>query len=435
MKLVIRILAPLVIVAGAVFLARYFILTKPEPKQFAAAPEVTKVDAKTLKPESFQVLLETQGTVRPRTTSTLIPEVSGRIIEISRNFRVGGFFEEGETLLKIDPLDYETALVVAQGRVAEARTALAEEEVRASQALENWRRLGKSGEPSDLAARKPQLELAKANVRAAEAEVEQARRDLERTEVKAPFNGRIVEQNVDVGQVVSNSTELARAFATDVMEVRLPLTNRQLSFVDLPENFRGEGESESALGPEVQLTGGIGDRSSQWKGRVVRVDSAIDEMSRQLFVVAEVEDPYRRKEGSEGAPLKIGLYVDALVKGQVLEEVFVVPRQSVRVGGEVILVNEKNEIRRQKVEPIWSEEEVVVIPVEGAGLTSGDVLCLTPLAFPANGAKVLPTIDGVTPDIEIPGRPPGGGGAKGGKGKFGKGPKGEGERDEGSQKS
>ncbi len=434
MKLAIRILAPLLIVAGALLLARHFILTKPEPRQFAAPPEVTKVDAKTLKPEAFQVLLETQGTVRPRTTSTLIPEVSGRVVEVSRNFRDGGFFEKGETLLKIDPLDYETALVVAQGSVAEAKTALAEEEVRASQALENWRRLGKSGQPNDLAARKPQLELAKANVRAAEAEVEQAKRDLERTEVKAPFSGRIIEQSVDVGQVVSSSTQLARAFATDVMEVRLPLTNRQLSFVDLPENFRGEGDSGSVLGPEVQLTGGIGDRTSRWKGRIVRVDSAIDETSRQLFVVAEVEDPYRRKAGSEGAPLKIGLYVDALVKGKVIEDVFVVPRQSVRVGGEVILINEKNEIRRQKVEPIWSEEEVVVIPAKGAGLSAGDVLCLTPLAFPANGARVLPTIDGVTPDVEFPGgRPPGA--PKGGKGKFGKGPEGEGKRDEGAQKS
>lgn len=433
MKLAFRILAPLLIVAGAVLLARHFILTKPEPHQFEAPPQVTKVDAKTLQPETYQVFLDTQGTVRPRTTSALIPEVSGRIIEISPNFRDGGFFEKGETLLKIDPLDYETALVVAEGEVAEAKTALAEEEVRASQAVENWRRLGKTGTPNDLAARKPQLELAKANVRAAEARVEQARRDLQRTEVKAPFSGRIIEQNVDVGQVVSNGTQLGRAFATDVMEVRLPLTNRQLSFVDLPETFRDDAETETPVGPEVMLTGGIGANQSQWSGRVVRVDSAIDEMSRQLFVVAEVEDPYRRKEGNDGAPLKIGLYVDAMVKGEKLEDVFVLPRQAVRVGGEVILIDEKNEIRRQKVEPIWSEEERVIVPAEGAGLQAGDILCVTPLAFPANGAKVLPTIDGITPDIEIPGRPPG---AKGkGKGNFGKGPSGEAKSEPGAQKS
>lgn len=436
MKLLFRILAPLLIVAGAAFLARHFVLTKPEPHTFDVPPQVTKVDATRLKPGDYQIFLDTQGTVRPRTTSVLIPEVSGRIVEISRNFRDGGFFEEGETLLKIDRLDYETALIVAEGAVAEATTALSEEEVRANQAVENWRRLGKSGEPNDLAARKPQLELARANVRAAEARVVQAKRDLERTDVKAPFNGRIIEQNVDVGQVVSSSTQLGRAFATDVMEVRLPLTNHQLSFVHLPENFRGEEESEIPLGPDVLLSGGIGRSITQWTGRIVRVDSSIDEMSRQLFVVAEVEDPYRRKEGSEGVPLKIGLFVDALVEGELLQEVFVVPREAVRVGGEVIVIDENNEIRRQKVEPIWSEEDRVIIPAEGAGLSAGDVLCLTPLAFPANGAKVFPTIDGITPDIEQPGgqRPGGRGKGKFGKGDQGKG-KGKGKSGPGSGKS
>jgi len=432
MKLLFRILAPLAIVAGAVFLARHFVLTKPEPHTFDVPPQITKVDATRMKPQSYQVFLDTQGTVRPRTTSVLIPEVSGRIVEISRHFRDGAFFEEGETLLKVDRLDYETALIVAEGEVAEATTALAEEEVRANQAVENWRRLGKSGQPNDLASRKPQLELARANVRADEARVIQAKRDLERTDVKAPFSGRIIEQNVDVGQVVSSSTQLGRAFATDVMEVRLPLTNQQLSFVDLPETFRGEDESGIPKGPEVMLSGGIGRSTSQWTGRIVRVDSAIDEMSRQLFVVAEVEDPYRRKEGSEGVPLKIGLFVDALVKGELLQDVFVLPRQAVRVGGEVILIDENNQIRRQKVEPIWSEEDLVVIPAEGAGLSAGDVLCLTPLAFPANGANVLPTIDGITPDIEQPG----GQGPMGrGKGKFGKGSKGKAKSDSGSEKS
>ncbi|MEX2579120.1 MAG: efflux RND transporter periplasmic adaptor subunit [Verrucomicrobiales bacterium] len=429
MKLVFRILAPLVIVAAAGLLAWYFVVSRPEPKSFAMPPQIVKVDATRLEPEPFQVFLQTQGTVRPRTTSNLIPEVSGRIVEISPNFREGGFFEKDETLVTIDPVNYETALVVAESAVAEAKTALSEEEVRAGQAAENWRRLGKQGEPSDLAARKPQLELARANLRAAEAQVEQAKRDLERTEVRAPFSGRILEQNVDVGQVVSSSTQLGRAFATDVMEVRLPLTNRQTSFVELPERFRNDGEVRK--GPEVFLTGGIGRDIGHWTGRLVRVDSSIDEMSRQLFVVAEVEDPYRRREGNESAPLKIGLFVDALIKGEVLEDVFVLPRQAVRVGGEVVLIDEDNRIRRQKVEPVWSEEEKVVIPAEGGGLKKGDVLCLTPLAYPANGAEVLPTIDGVTPEVEQPGRERRGKG----KGELGEGSSRGAKTDNGTRKS
>lgn len=368
----------------------------------------------------------------------MIPEVSGRVIEISPNFRDGGFFEKGEVLVKIDPLDYETALVLAKSTLAQAKTAIEEEKVRADQALENWRRLGKRGEPNDLAARKPQLAQAEANLQAAEAEVKQAERNLERTQVRAPFDGRIIEQNVDVGQFVSSSTQLGRAFATDVMEVRLPLTNRQLAFVELPEGFRDENEQKP--GPEVLITGQIGRETGHWTGRVVRVDSSIDESSRQLFVVAEVEDPYRRKTEDAAFPLKIGMFVDALVKGVELEDVFVLPRQAVRVGGEVITIKEDNSIFRKKVDPIWSEEENVVLSGTDGSLQPGEVVCLTPLAFPANGAKVLPTIDGVLPELEIPGANYGAKG-KGGKGKkkgdsegIGQGP-GKGKAVESAQKS
>ncbi|MDF1656531.1 MAG: efflux RND transporter periplasmic adaptor subunit [Verrucomicrobiales bacterium] len=420
MKLIFRILAPLVIVVLAILLARFFVLSKPEARTFEMPPQVTKVEATRIKPQAYQIFLETQGTIRPRTTTNLIPEVSGRVVEVSPNFRDGGFFEEGEVLLKLDPVNYETAVIVDEGAIAEAKRQLHEERIRGEQALENWRRLGKSGEPSDFVSRKPQLAEAEARLRAAEAQLELAKRDLERTEVKAPFAGRIIEQNVDVGQFVNSNTQLGRAFSTDIMEVRLPLTNRQLEYVNLPDEFRGD--AAPLVGPEVAISGRLGQNLSQWSGRVVRVDSSIDEASRQLFVVAEIEDPYRREEGRTGFPLKIGMFVDAMVKGRNLEQVFVIPRKAVRVGGEVIVIDGDNRIRRQEVFPIWSEEDKVVIPISGAGLDSGDVVCLTPLAYPANGALVLPTIDGVTPEVESPA---GGPGAmpftKGGKGKEGKG--------------
>jgi RND family efflux transporter MFP subunit len=406
MKLAFRIFAPLLIVAGAAWLARHFIVTDPEPKTFAAHPQVAKVEATRLQPTEFQVLLETQGSVRPRTTSTLVPEVSGRIIKVSPNFREGGFFGAGETLLEIEPVNYETALVIARSAVAEAERALQEERARGEQAIENWRRLGKRGEPSELAARKPQLAEAEARLLAAKAEVEQANRDLERTRIKAPFAGRVVEQMVDVGQFVSSNTQLGRAFATDVMEVRLPLTNRQLSFIDLPAGSI-DGEVGEEEGPEVLITGRIGQNSEQWTGHVVRVDSSIDESSRQLFVVAEVKDPYHLREGEVSPLLKIGMFVDALVEGDLLKNVFVLPREAVRIGGEVVLIDEENRIRRQKVDPIWTENEKVVVPVEGAGIEPGDVLCLTPLTYPVDGAPVIPTIDGITPEIEQPGGPGG----------------------------
>ena len=429
MNLLFRILTPLVIVVGALLLARHLIASKPEPKTFSMPPQITKVEATRLKPTSYQVYLDSQGTIRPRTTTTLVPEVTGRIVEVSPNFRDGGFFEKDEVLLRLEKVDYETALVVAETGVAESERALQEEKIRADQALENWRRLGKGGNPSDFVLRKPQLAEAEARLRAANAQVKQAKRDLERTDLKAPFAGRIVEQMVDVGQFVSQNTELGRAFATDIMEVRLPLTNRYLSFVELPS-------PGATAGPDVLITGKIGRTSEQWQGRVVRVDSSIDEASRQLFVVAEIKDPYHLRSGEASPLLKIGMFVDALVKGQELQNVFVLPRKAVRVGGEVIVIDSENKIERRQVDPIWSEDEKVIIAAGEGGLNAGEVVCLTPLAYPANGAPVLPTIDGITPEVEQPSGGPGMGyGKKGTKGKDGKGRKGEGKSSKEPQRS
>ena len=430
MKLAFRILAPVLVITGAVWLAKYFISTKPEPRKMVMPQQITKVEATRLKPETYQVFVKTQGTVRPRTTSVIIPEVSGRVIFVSPSFREGGYFEEGEVLLAIDPVNYETALVIAESSVAQAFRTLEEAKVSSKQAIENWQRVGKTTEPSDLVKKIPQLREAEARLRAAEAELGKAKRDLERTKIKAPFAGRIAEQIVDIGQYVSPNTQLGRAFATDVMEVRLPLTNTELAFVDLPETYRGESQAkirrEIHKAPEVSISGTIGNHLGRWDGKIVRVDSSIDEMSRQLFVIAEVSDPYRYEEADDSPPLKIGMFVDALVKGNDLENVFILPRQAVRIGGEVIVIQGDNTIRRQKVTPIFSEDKRIVIPAEGGGLKAGEVVCLTPLAYPANGAKVLPTIDGVTPDVEIRGEMFGG---KGGKGKGGKGKGGKGGKD------
>ncbi|MEM7698486.1 MAG: efflux RND transporter periplasmic adaptor subunit [Verrucomicrobiota bacterium] len=412
-RLAFRILAPIAVLAVAASVAWYFVSNKSDPPKNSPPPSVTKVEATRLQPQSHQIFLESQGTVQPQTVTTFIPEVSGRIVSISPSFREGGFFEEGEILVQIDPLNYETAVTVAEAEVSQSERALAEERARAEQAMQNWRRLGKSGDPGPLAAREPQVAEAEAAVKAAQARLARARRDLERTEVKAPFAGRIVEKQVDVGQFVGTNTQLAEAFATDVVEVRLPLTNRQLAFVTLPESFRGN-ESTDVPAPEVLLTTRLGRETAQWQGRVVRVESMVDERSRQLFVVAEVEDPYRRDEESGQISMKIGAFFEALIKGDLLEGVFVLPRQAVRVSGEVIVVREDNTIERRAVDPIWTEEEFIVIEAGRGGLETGEVVCLTPLSYPANGAPVIPTIDGITPDIE---QPPGFMPGKGGKGK------------------
>ena len=422
MKAAAKILLPLLVLGATGWLTWWLIATKPEPPQRKKPPVFTRVEATRLTPGRYDVVLETRGVVRPRTETTLIPEVSGRIVEVGPNFREGSFFEEGELLLKIDPLNYETAIVIAESNVAQANTALEEERVRSDQALENWKRLGKQGDPGELVLRKPQLAEMEARLAAATAELERARRDLERTEIRAPYAGRILEQSADVGQFVSNGTQLARIYAIDYVEVRLPLTNRQLAFVDLPELYRGninetlvEGGKEA---PEVLLQADIGGEKSSWKGRLIRVEGAIDERTRQLFVVAQVDNPYEWKDDGT-PPLKIGLFTDAYVEGRTLEDVFVLPRSAVRAGEEVVIIAKENKIFRRAIDPVWSDREHIVVPAGDGGLEAGEIVCLTPLAFPADGARVLPTIDGEAPPSESPGqrgegeRPPGAPKAKG----------------------
>ena len=407
MRRFLQILLPVIVVTLCAWQMKRMIDDKEEPMRFSPPKPQVRVEATRLKPEDYQVILETRGTVRPRTQISIIPEVAGRVIRISPSLRAGGFFEKDEVLLEIDPHDYEIAVTVAEGAEAQAAATLAEEEARAEQARENWKRLGKSGEPSPLALREPQLKQAQANLAAAKAQVAQASRDLERTRIKGPFAGRVTEKLVDVGQYINSSTPIAEAYAVDYVEIRLPLRNDDLSFVDLPESYRNAevGENE---GPAVRFVGRLGGEESEWTGRIVRVEGSIDEQSRQLFVVAQVDDPYRKPEAG-GPPMKIGLFVDAFVDGKVLQDVFILPRAAVRPSGELLLIDEENKLSRQRVTPIFTDEKNIIVANdpdgEKGGLAAGQVVCLTPLTYPADGASVLPTIDGVAPSTEGPGRP------------------------------
>jgi RND family efflux transporter MFP subunit len=400
MRALLRAVLPILIVVGCVLIARYLIATKPQPAKFDVPATPIRVEAQTLQPRDYKVSLASRGTVQPRIESTFLPEVPGRIIEVSPSFYEGAFFEEGEVLVTLDPLDYRAAVTVAEGNVASAQAELLEEEARASQAEENWRKLGKDTAPSDLVLRKPQLARAKASVAAAAAQLEKARRDLERSRIRAPYTGRILTKDVDIGHYVTSGTRLATAYAVDFVEVRLPLSSRQLAFVSLPEKRRGGKEPAPTELPAVTLTGEAAGHQHTWQGRVIRVEGALDSLTRQLFVVAQVDDPYAPSPAGR-PPLKIGLFVDARIEGVTLRDVLVLPRHAVRADNEIILIDPAtNTIVPTTIEPLFTDDEHVVIAGGGheAAVQPGAILCLTPITFPAAGAPVIATIDGVEPE-------------------------------------
>ena len=416
-----RLIIPLMVVFACGSVAWRLVVTKPEARRFSAPPSVTRVEARVITPTNYQITVHSQGTVRARTESTLIPEVAGVVVEVASGFVDGGFFEEGDVLLRIDRSDYESAVRIAEDALVNARTNLELEEAQAEQALADWKRLGREDEPSPLVLRKPQLARARATMDSASVQLSDARRNLNRTVVTAPYAGRILTKNVDVGQFVSTGTVLASIYAVDFAEVRIPLSNEQLAFVSIPESYRGEVAAPDRVNPAVKLTASIGGRKFSWNGEIVRAEGAIDTRSRQLFVVAQVENPYGRRAAGQ-PPLKVGMFVAAEITGNRMTDVFVIPRSVMRPGDEVLLIDDQNKLRRIPLEVRWRDERSVVVE---RGLGPGAVLCLTQLPFAADGAVVVPEIEGQGVRYAEGQKPPGGGrkGGKGGKGKAGAGGK------------
>ena len=383
-KLIIKVLLPLLVLTASASVAFHTVANRPEPERRGHSVAVPRVEIVTLERGDYTVVIRTRGTVAPRTEGTLISEIAGRIVEVSPTFRAGGFFEAGDVLLKVDPRDYQAEVVVAQSDHTQARMAVVEEQARADQAARDWKRLGESGEPDDLVLRKPQLASARAAVRRAEARLDQARLDVERSKIVAPYAGRVLEQHADIGQYVSRGTVLARIYAVDYVEVRLPLSNRQLEYVAVPEIYRSDQASERTSGPAVRLSARIGRQEYAWEGRLIRAEGTIDTQSRQLFVIAQVDDPYGKGEGDR-PPLKVGQFVKAEIQGAVLKDVFVIARGALRAGDEVFLINQDSRLESRAVQVLWSDQEHAVV---GAGLHDGERLVRTALALGMNGVEV-----------------------------------------------
>ncbi|MCI0438277.1 MAG: efflux RND transporter periplasmic adaptor subunit [Chloroflexi bacterium] len=232
-----KILFPLLVLAAGLVAAWALISHSPQAKLQAPPRELPEVRVIRVEPRTVRLNVDSQGIVAPRAETDLVSEVAGRVVKVAPSFAAGGFFKWGEVLVAIDPRDYEFAVTKAQAQVVEARRALLQEQAEVEQARSDWKALGE-GKPTDFALRKPHLAEAQAKLAAAEAELKLARLNLERTELRAPFDGRVREKKVDVGQYVTQGSALARLYAADIAEVRLPLAIDQLAYLDLPLSYR-----------------------------------------------------------------------------------------------------------------------------------------------------------------------------------------------------
>jgi RND family efflux transporter MFP subunit len=378
----IRKIVPVVILVSLLGLA-YFIKSNPPQSKYRDARPAAQmlVETQRISTQSYPVRVQSYGTVAPRTQTALVAQVGGQIVEVSPAFRDGGFFNKGDVLMRIDGRDYDADVNIAQAAVIDAQQALAEAQARSEQARKDWERLGNSEAPSPLVLREPQLQAARARVLSAQSTLDKARLDRARADIVAPYSGRVLDAQVDVGQVLVPGTAIATVYATDVVEIRLPLRNADLPFVQLPVSARTSTSSQG-VPTRVEIRSELG-TPTVWPAQLVRTEGAIDPTARQLHVIAQIDDPFG--PGSDGrTPLKIGQYVTAEVEGIVLDNVIVIPNSAIYQGSYAYTV-EEGVLQRKQVQVAWQNDTDAVIK---AGLVTGDELVTTSLGQVTSGVRV-----------------------------------------------
>jgi RND family efflux transporter MFP subunit len=384
-KLILRIILPILVLAGAGYATVTMIRNRPAPETRAADIPLPLVE--TIEAEFSNVTLSVfaEGTVAPRTVSELTPEVSGRVIEVAESLVVGGFFEEGEVLLRLDSREYELAVIRAQAAIAQSKLRLETERQEAAVAMEEWELLG-TGRPTPLAIREPQIAEAQAALASAEATLQQAEYDLERTVVGAPFAGRVRQERVDVGQFVARGNSVATLYAVDAAEVRLPIPDSELAFLNLPLAYRGDGVAiGSVRGPRVILRSEFAGRRHEWRGRVVRTEGEIDPRTRMVHAIARVEDPYARGDSPNRPPLAVGMFVEAEIIGRSSGRVMVLPRTVLRGADRVLIVDDTDHVRFRQVELFRQERDRILVQ---SGIEEGDRIIVSPLENAVDGMQV-----------------------------------------------
>lgn len=368
-------LLPVLILLIAGGIATVLVIFKPDAQEVSPERPITQVEVIEAKSQNVQLTIQSQGTLLPRTESDLSAEVSGRIIEVSDSFRAGGNFSEGEPLVKIDPADYEAILANTEAELANAQLALAQEKALAEQAAADWAALGE-GEASELTLRKPQLAQANARIKSAQASLKRAQRDLDRTVVRAPFDGRVLRTNADLGQFVSAApaTPIARVFATDRAEIRLPITESDAELL----------ETRDRKMRFVQLRKNSDHDANVWTARFARLEATVDTTSRLLYAVAELDQPFTPNQ-KHPETLRRGQFLHAEIEGRSISDAYVLPRYALRGSDTVYVLNEAGKAITRKVSIIKSDAKEVVIT---DGLTDGDRVITSPIAYYIEGMPV-----------------------------------------------
>ena len=353
------------------------IFAKPSPKPVQnkfVPPVVETMDAI---PQFYNVQINSQGTVVPRTEITLTSEIPGKIDFVSSKIQSGSSFGIGDTLLILDQRDFELALIAAQSSMYQAQVIYEREVAESEVAKKEWSNIN-GGKASNLALRKPQLDQAKAALAAAEANYQRALLNVERTYIRAPFKGRVRSEFVDIGMVVSPGIPLAQIYAIDKIEITLPIAESDIKFLSIPLDGRVVPFSNQ---PSMTLTSSFAGVSQKWNGKILRSAAEIDPRTRMLSVIGQVSV---KSSKNSTIPIKVGMFVNASIEGKSFNNIYVVPREKVR-DGEVWVLNNEGILSKREVQLLRYEKDKALI---SDGFEKGDKILLTRLDVLIEGMKL-----------------------------------------------
>ncbi|BDQ67480.1 efflux RND transporter periplasmic adaptor subunit [Shewanella xiamenensis] len=374
MKTLLRRLSPLFILLLFVVGAIALMSTKEAPEQKPEEMPVPIVDVTQVEQQTVSLNLPSYGVVTPKYKTQLVTEVQGRMLSISPQFVAGGIVKKGDQLAQIEPSDYEADLMQAEATLAQATAALNEEIARGEVAKIEFKGYDK-GLPPELGLRIPQLKKEQANVKYAQAALARAQRNLARTVIRAPFDGIIKARNVDLGQYVTLGTNLGELYDTSIAEIRLPISNDDLAYL----------ESVDHPDTQVTLSASLAGKENTWMGNIIRSEGVIDADNRMVYLVAEIKDPYLREHKTQSSlPLKYGSFVNAVIKGRTVDGIVKLPRHVVR-NEHVALINEQNIVEMRHVNVVRSDLENVFIK---DSLKTGERVAITHFSNMANGQLV-----------------------------------------------
>lgn len=374
---------PFLVIIVSIIVMIVLISMKKEPEKEEVLTKDFLVDAQDVQFGEVQFFVYSQGTVQPKNKTMLSSQVSGRVISIADNFIEGGFFNKGDVLVTLEDDDYQTDLLLAEAEIARAQASLDEELARGRVAEQEWRSVNK-GEAPALGLRKPQLAREKANLKAAQAGLQRAKRNLARTLIKAPYDGLVRSRNVDLGQFLPLGGQVGEVFSTEVAQVRLPLTDDDVAFLD----------SVKAKQADVIIKADIAGEDIRWLGKLVRDEAVLDDQSRVIYGVVEIADPYKRNLDSKqstdnvslsAAPLRFGRFVSAEVTGISLGDIVTLPRTVLRLDNTVLTVDEDMKVRINDVDVIKADERFIYIK---SGLPENQKVIMSAVPNPYEGMPV-----------------------------------------------